>query len=151
MDRRLVVFTGALLALLFGTLGHTAAIPTPEQLEGGRIIDAGEAKQLLEGGGAHFIDTRSALNYGRGHLPGARLIPYTAKSAKRADFDAALDRFPLTELPANPDATLIFYSHGDTGWKSYKGAVQAIRAGYRRVMWMRPGFAAWQAAGYPVE
>ena len=151
MSRKVASWASLLAALLFSALLHAGAVPTPTSLDGGRIIDVDEAKGLLDGGEVHFIDTRSALNYGRGHVPGARLIPYGAKSEKRADFDASLDRFPLDRLPTDRDAALIFYSHGDTGWKSYKAAVLAIRAGHARVMWMRSGFAAWTAAGLPSE
>jgi rhodanese-related sulfurtransferase len=45
----------------------------------------------------------------------------------------------------------VFYSDGLTGWKSYKAAVLAVKAGYKNVMYMRGGFAEWEAKGAPVE
>lgn len=125
--------------------------PTPETLAGGKVITVQQAKMIIDHDGALFIDARNPLNYGRGHVPGAKLIPYQQQSAKSVDFDATMDEYDLSMLPANRDAPMIFYSHGDTGWKSYKMAVIAIRHGYSDVMWMREGFSRWQAAGYPVE
>jgi rhodanese-related sulfurtransferase len=59
---------------------------------------------------AFFVDTRSVVNFGKGHVPGASAIPY--KSA----------------------------SDGPAGWKSYKASVWAIKAGYKNVNYMRGGW-----------
>ena len=113
---------------------------------GGKILTAAQAKDLV--GKAHFFDMRRAANYGRGHIPGAVALPYDQKSTLSVDFDASLDRFDLAQLPADKGAAVVFYSDGPTGWKSYKAAVLAIRAGYTNVMWFRGGTAEWRAAGY---
>ncbi len=139
----LALFTGA-------AAGSGEALPTPSELEGGRVISVEEGLALYQQG-ATFIDTRNPLNYGRGHVPGARHIGYQANSEKVVGFDASLDTFDLLALPQDKATVLVFYSHGDTGWKSYKAAVQSISAGYSRVYWMRDGWSGWSSAGYPVE
>jgi 3-mercaptopyruvate sulfurtransferase SseA len=67
------------------------------------------------------------------------------------DFDRKADIFELDKLPKSKAATVVFYSDGPTGWKSYKAAVLAIGAGYADVRYMRGGFADWTAKGLPVE
>ena len=123
---------------------------TPAALAGGKVVTADEVKKLLDGKKAAFFDTRSAMNFGKGHVPGAKAIPYGEKSGFTDDFDAAKDRFDLAKLPADKNAVLVFYSDGPTGWKSYKAAVLAIRAGYKSVHYFRGGWAEWTSRKYPV-
>jgi rhodanese-related sulfurtransferase len=123
---------------------------TPTTLSGGKVVTADEAKKLLDGKSAVFFDTRSAMNFGKGHVPGAKAIPYGEKSEFAANFDASKDRFDLAKLPTDKNATLVFYSHGPTGWKSYKAAVLAVRAGYKSVNYLRGGMDEWESRKYPV-
>lgn len=125
--------------------------PTPTTLSGGKVITADEAKQLLDGGKAVFLDTRSPINFGKGHVPGAKTIPYRERSEYAENFDAGKDRFDLAQLPADKNAVLVFYSDRPTGWKSYKAAVLATRAGYRSVHYFRGGWAEWEHRKYPIE
>ena len=125
--------------------------PTPTTLTGGKVVAPAEVKTLLDGKQALFFDMRSAVNFGKGHIPGAKALPYKENSEFAADFDAKVDQFDLAQLPADKNAAMVFYSDGPTGWKSYKAAVLSIKAGYKKVMWFREGFSSWQAAQYPVE
>jgi rhodanese-related sulfurtransferase len=124
---------------------------TPATLAGAKVISAEEAKGLAAAKGAVFIDTRNPLNFGKGHVPGAVTASYKEKSEPVADFDASQDSFTMEKLPADKNAKVVFYSDGPTGWKSYKAAVLAVKAGYKNVMYMRGGFAEWEAKGAPVE
>lgn len=102
-------------------------------------------------GKAQFYDMRSAVNFGKGHLKGAVAFPYEGRSENSETFDASQDRFDAARLPPEKGAAIVFYSDGPRGWKSYKAAVQASRAGYTNVGWMREGTAGWTAKGYPLE
>ncbi len=124
---------------------------TPETIQGGTIIDANQAQTLLQTKRAVFFDTRSALNYGRGHVPGAVCLPYKENSRYAEDFDASLDQVDLGQLPEDKRVAIVFYSHGNTGWKSYKTAAQAISSGYTQVYWFREGFSSWLAKGLAAE
>lgn len=124
---------------------------TPTTLKAGKIVNVDEAKSLLDKKAAVFLDTRAALNFGKGHVPGATTVSYKEKSEFKADFDASQDQFDLAKLPADKGATIVFYSDGPKGWKSYKAAVLAIQSGYKNVMWMRDGFAGWSGKSLPVE
>ena len=152
MSRTFAVGISA-LAMLAGSLTCVAqgtAPVTPATLAGGKVVNADEAKKLLDGKKAVFIDTRSAMNFGKGHVPGAKAIPYGEKSEFAENFDASKDRFDLAQLPADKNTVLVFYSHGPTGWKSYKAAVLAVRAGYKSVHYFRDGLAEWEAKKYPL-
>jgi rhodanese-related sulfurtransferase len=124
---------------------------TPKTLEGGKIISAEEAKALADKNGARFFDMRSAINFGKGHLPGATALPYKENSEYKAGFDASKDVFDLSKLPTDKNASIVFYSDGPSGWKSYKAAVLAKKAGYKKVMWLREGTKGWEAKKYPLQ
>lgn len=140
------------LAFALGSNPALADKPeTPIKLNGGKLITAAEARQLVATKSAQFFDTRSAVNFGKGRVPGAATASYKEKSEPTPEFDASKDEFDLSKLPADKNARVVFYSDGPTGWKSYKAAVTAVKAGYRNVMYMRGGFAEWEAAGHAVE
>ncbi len=142
-------WAAAAMLALAGTAWAQA--PTPTTLAGGKVISVPEARKLADGKAAAFFDTRNVINFGKGHVPGARALPYKGSSEDKPDFDASKDPFDASKLPPAKDQVLVFYSDGPTGWKSYKAAVQAVKAGYKNVHYLREGFAAWQAAGLPVE
>lgn len=124
---------------------------TPTTLSGGKVITAADGKKLVDAKAATFVDTRSVVNFGKGHVPGALTASYKEKSDKAPTFDPKVDSFELDKLPKNKSAAVVFYSDGPTGWKSYKAAVLSIGAGYTNVHYMRGGFADWTAKGFPVE
>ncbi|MBS4099424.1 MAG: rhodanese-like domain-containing protein [Sulfuricella sp.] len=123
---------------------------TPATLKGAEVVDAAKAKALMDGG-AKMIDTRVANEYAEAHIKGATNVPYKEKSAKSADFDAGQDNFDVAKLPADKNAAIITQCNGAECWKSYKGAVAAIKAGYKKVYWFRGGFPEWKAKGFPTE
>jgi rhodanese-related sulfurtransferase len=149
--RAVILSMAVLVASFYGSIRDANAELTPPALEGGRVISAAETRTLIDRGTASVFDTRYPIDYGRGHLPSAISLPYKGRSANRVGFNAAVDRIDLSKLPAQKEATVVFYDHGLTGWKSYKAAVLAIRAGYRNVLWMRGGIAEWKGKGYPME
>lgn len=141
-----------LVVMLFMSVSTSFASDDPETpltLPGGKVLSVDEAKTLI--GTASLFDMRSAVSYGKGHLKGAVALPYGQKSEKSVDFDASKDKFDMSKLPSDKGAAIIFYSDGPTGWKSYKAAVTAIKAGYTNVMWMRGGTAQWEQKGFPLE
>lgn len=136
---------------LMGPATANDAAETPTTLSGGKVISAAEGKKLIDAKAATFVDTRSVVNFGKGHVPGALTASYKEKSDKVANFDPKVDSFDFDKLPKNKAAPVVFYSDGPTGWKSYKAAVLSIAAGYTNVQYMRGGFAEWTAKGHPVE
>ncbi len=149
MKKVFATMMGLFLSLAPLTTATAGKTPTPETLEGGKVIAAGEARALAGKEGVHFFDMRKAVNYGRGHLPGAVSSPYRWTS--KGDVKTRTGEFDISKLPGDKNATVVFYSNGPTGWKSYKAAREAIKAGYKNVLYFRGGFTAWSEKGYPVE
>jgi rhodanese-related sulfurtransferase len=73
--------------------------------------------------------------YDKGHLPGAISIPLATLDAKIP----ALDK----------TKTYLVYCHGDG--PSISGARKLVDAGFKKVYRLAGNYAAWVAAGYPVE
>ncbi len=123
---------------------------TPESLAGAKVVTAHQV-QTMAGTGALIVDTRTKAEFAEAHIKGASNIPYVEKSAKRADFDAAQDRFDLSKLPGDKNAAVIFYCNAGECWKSYKASKLAVSAGFRNVHWFRGGIPEWKANALPVE
>ena len=140
------------LYLPLSVLADARNTETPLTLDGGRIIAAEEAMQLQNEKKAFFADCRSAFNYGKGHIPIAQLVNYnhTYKSSTSKS-DVSLKKLDAHKLPKSKNAVIVFYSHGSTGWKSYKAAKAAIEEGYKHVLWFRGGLQEWTDAGYSLE
>lgn len=124
---------------------------TPATLAGGKVISVEDARKMLDDGKTQFFDTRSALNFGKGHLKGAKLVAYREKSDFVPNFDDSQDKFELDKLPSDKSTPIVIYSDGPKGWKSYKGAVLAVKAGYKNVMWLREGTTGWVAKGQALQ
>lgn len=143
------------LVFLFASAGAVLAGPndpeTPTELKGGKIITVDEAKGLVDKKAASVFDMRTPLNYGKGHIPTAVSIPYKGKSKNAPDFDLSEDKVDFSKFPQDKKAKVIIYSDGPKGWKSYKMAVAAVKAGYKDVMWLREGFTVWANKNYPLE
>lgn len=149
MIRRSMLLT---LALSLPLMASAADAPeTPKQLKGAKVISVEEASKLAQGKGVTFVDTRSVINFGKGHVPGAVTAAYKEKSEKVENFDVSVDSFDFDKIPADKAAKVVFYSDGPTGWKSYKASVLAVQKGYSNVMYMRGGFSDWTAKNLPVE
>jgi rhodanese-related sulfurtransferase len=141
------LYLAAAAALLSG---NTALADTPESLKGATVVDAAQAKSLVDGG-VLVIDARVANEYAESHIKGALNIPYKEKSAKATTYDASLDSIDLGKFPANKNTPVLIYCNGAECWKSYKASTAAIKAGYKTVYWFRLGIPEWKAKGYPTE
>ena len=142
--------SGLAAAALFAFAVPAIAANTPESLNGATVVNADKAKELMASG-AKIVDTRVAAEYAEAHIGGAISVPYKEKSKKAPDYDAKEDSFDLAKLPSDKNAAIVTYCNGMECWKSYKGAHEAVKAGYKKVYWFRDGFPAWKAKGYPVE
>ena len=152
---RMAVVVAACAAFFFLSSGAVTAGPndpeTPASLKGGKVISAEEAKALVDKKAAAVFDMRTALNYGKGHIPTALSVPFKGKSENTPDFDLSAHEVDFSKFPKDKKAKIIIYSDGPKGWKSYKMAVAAIKAGYTDVMWLRDGSTVWVEKNYPLE
>lgn len=81
------------------------------------------------------IDVRTPEEYATGHIPGALNIPYDQVAARISEVDA-------------PNGVALYCMMGP---RARKGESALLDAGYRSVLHLEGGFAAWQAAGLPVD
>ena len=142
-------FLGAAAALAFVAV-NAYAKPTPEAIDGVKLV-AAEQVQQLQAKGVPVIDTRVANEYAEKTIKGAISVPYREKSAKDAAFDRAQDQFDLSKLPADKNAPVVFCCNSGECWKSYKASVVARDAGYKQVHWYRGGFPDWESKGLPTQ
>lgn len=100
--------------------------------------DPSDVHTDLEKGVRGFVvvDTRSAASYAKGHLPGARNLPYRTITAET-----------VRDIPK--DTLVVVYCTGTACNASTKGAVRFAALGYR-VKEMIGGIEGWRAEGFPV-
>jgi rhodanese-related sulfurtransferase len=98
-------------------------------------VDIAELRRLLEGGSVTLLDVRPALEFGQGHIPGARSIPV-----------AELER-RLAEVPR--DREVVAYCRGPYCVYADEAAQLLHRYGFK-VSRLEEGFPEWRAAGLPV-
>lgn len=128
--------------LALGTVGQAVANDeTPTHLEGVRVVTPEQLRALLNQG-VRVYDLRKKASYADGHVPGAI-------SAAR-HYDAERNTLDTGFLGPDRSESIVFYSHGSTGWKSYYAAQQAVEVGHKNVMWMRGGYAEWAAGAHPI-
>lgn len=86
--------------------------------------------------GLVVVDTRSAASYAKGHVPGARSVPYRSITAEA-----------VGDIPK--DTLVVVYCTGPACNASTKGAVRFAALGYR-VKEMIGGLEGWRFEGFPV-
>jgi len=99
-------------------------------------VDIAELRRRLEGGSVTLLDVRPALEFGQGHIPGARSIPV-----------AELER-RLAEVPRERE--VVAYCRGPYCVYSDEAAQLLQRHGFK-VSRLEVGFPEWRAAGLPVD
>ena len=143
-----------LIAAIAASVGlistQVQAVDNPDKSAGATIVSADKAKELAAKGVA-VIDVRSANEFAEGHIKGAKNVAIKEKSEKKPDFDASQDTFDLSKLPGDKNTEMIFYCNGLDCWKSYKAATIAVKAGYKKVYWLRGGLPEWKSKGGAVE
>lgn len=104
---------------------------------GGPWVNTLEATQLINRSDALIVDLRSAEDYAKGHILGAKNIPL-ADLERRA---AELDKHKAKPL-------IVHCGDGNRAG----GGVAALRGkGFASVHNLAGGYVAWQQAGLPVE
>lgn len=82
-------------------------------------ISAGEAKKMLDEGGATVVDVRSASEYADAHIPGALLVPVESIGSEPP------------ELLPDKDAVLLV--HCRTGVRSKQASDKLVELGYTQI------------------
>ncbi len=110
------------------------AAPNPHQEPFTRLTPQ-QAKELIDKGGAQFIDVREPGEYAGGHAKGARLVP--------------LNTIFTNPDQIEPDKPAVFICQ--VGQRSALAAEYAAAVGRRDLYNVEGGTTAWQEAGLPTE
>ena len=112
------------------------AVSTPATSGGPGYTDLSprEAKDLIATEN-NLVIIDVSPSYDRGHLPGAISIPLATLDGKIPSLDRT--------------KTYLVYCHADG--PSISGAQKLVNAGFPKVYRLAGNYAAWTAAGYPVE
>lgn len=102
---------------------------------GHREVSPSELAAMIRGGKAVVVDVREPDEFAAGHIPGALNLP--------------LSRFAASELPDPAGRMLVLSCAG--GKRSAMALDRCGLAGSAVDTHLAGGFAAWQAAGLPVE
>ena len=123
--------------LIFLALASGGALlwPAIQGQMGGAAVGTLEATQLINRG-ALLLDVRSADEFRRGHIAGARNIP-TEQVAARAGEIGKYKSGPVVVVCAS-------------GARSAAACAALRKQGYEQVMNLRGGVGAWEAAGLPL-
>ncbi|WP_085317654.1 rhodanese-like domain-containing protein [Derxia lacustris] len=96
-----------------------------------------EATRLINDRDAWLVDVRSAEEFARGHITGARNIPLDQLEARSAE---------LTKAKSKPLIVVC-----QSGQRAQRALALLTKAGFGEVVVLEGGVTAWQAAGLPLR
>ena len=105
------------------------------------IISLSEAAKLFTEKAALFIDARSDEDFRKGHIQGAKSLPWQ-------DVD---QRFIEIAEDISPDMTIITYCDGETCELSHNLALFLLDMGFKNVRVLVNGWSVWKKTNLPVE
>ena len=124
------------IAVALGALVTAAAFAQDPDSTKVTSISAVELQERRGSGAAPVvIDVRTPNEYASGHIPGAVNIPFDQVAQRISEIDA-------------PHGVALYCMIGP---RARKGESALLAAGYEKIFHLEGGFAAWQAAGLPVE
>lgn len=103
-------------------------------------INLEEARKLYSTNGAVFFDARSDVDYARGHIRGARSLPW-----HEVDF-----RFMAATADLELTTPIVTYCDGETCELSHDLALFLRDAGFTNARVLVNGWAVWRQAGLPL-
>lgn len=123
------------------TLAPLAALAaeSPTTVPGATTVTVEEAFALFEKGVA-FIDVRKASDFAAGRIPGAVHLDHPSNFTEES----------LGAVAGKADPVVI-YCNGHSCLRSSEASALAVGWGYTAVNYLRDGYPAWEAAGFPIE
>ena len=123
------------LAFLVAIFAGVAFAEEPQPIEAPSITPADLHERRELGEAPVVIDVRTQAEYAAGHVAGAINIPFDQVANRISEVDA-------------PHGVALYCMVGP---RARKGESALLAAGYRSVLHLEGGLAAWQEAGLPVE
>ncbi len=100
-------------------------------------VEEVETRLAANDGRTFVFDDNDAERFAKGHVPGAKYLPYKEVAADK--------------LPADKTAALVFYCYGESCSACHHAATAAIGLGYTNVYIMPEGITGWEKKGKKVE
>jgi rhodanese-related sulfurtransferase len=85
----------------------------------------------------YIFDNNGKERFDKGHIPGAKWI--------------SPDAIKESDLPADKQATLVFYCASESCTACHDGALAAVKLGYKNVYILPAGIKGWEGAKQAVE
>jgi rhodanese-related sulfurtransferase len=104
------------------------------------LIDVNEARRLYGDGQTVFVDARNQQDYAKGSVRGSVFLPP----------DDVHERFVAVQSLLPEDSPIVLYCYGPECDMAERVAEFLGQLGYRKMMIMTDGFAAWERSGFPV-
>lgn len=136
--KKILQFTAVLFSLLLVPVAGMAAT-SPMTVSGATTVTVEEAVELFDQG-VVFVDVRKPTDFDAGRIPGAVHL----------DSNSAFDDAALAEVVAK-DEPVVIYCNGEDCMRSSESSALAVSWGFSEVYYLRDGYPAWEAAGFPVE
>lgn len=102
-------------------------------------IGADELRAAIERGGVYVWDMRTPEQYLERHIPGARHLPHSQ-----------VVRW-VPQRCGTQDVVVLYDDDGSRGGPAREACLELAHAWFRNLRYLAGGFAAWAAAGHPVE
>lgn len=113
---------------------------SPETVTGAETIGLDQAVELHKQG-VVFIDVRSARQFHKRHIPGA----------KHLFVNDGFSEASLLRYLADKNSPFVIYCNGINCSLSSKSAEMAVAWGFTQIKYFRSGIRAWRLSGNPVE
>ena len=127
-------------ARLAAGIRHPNVVPTLD-VEGRSVVESlDEVEARLKDpskGKLYLFDNNTKDRWEKGHVPTAKWVAFNDVKA--------------SDLPAEKDATLVFYCANERCSACHKAAAAAVALGHTNVSIMPAGIKGWEDAGRPVE
>jgi rhodanese-related sulfurtransferase len=143
LDFALILFTAALLAVLFNTSNPHGISALPETVfhSPAPQVDVTAARAMVQNGAAVMVDARPREFYARAHIEGAINVPASL-------FDLVY-KMKLARM-LGPGSIVIVYGRSISKRYDQEVAHRLKRRDHEQVMILSGGLTAWEKSGYPV-
>ena len=133
------------LVLLLSSLPSLASAQSmqwesPKSVEGATTVDLDQALEMHRSG-VVFIDVRSARQFEKRHIPGAKHL-YVNDTFTESN---------LLQYLGDKGQPFVIYCNGVKCSLSSKAAYMAVTWGFTKVKYFRAGIRAWRLTGNPLE
>lgn len=135
---KILQYAIVLVSLVLAPVASLAAV-SPVTVNGATTVTVEEAGELFDQG-VVFVDVRKGSDFDAGRVPGAVHL----------DSESAFDETALEAVVAK-DQPVVIYCNGESCLRSSEASEMAVGWGFSEVYYLRDGYPAWEAAGFPVE